>query len=238
MEAALALMNERNKPVLNKPGDDYCTTRQAAEMLGLSLGTVQQMVESGALAAWKTDGGHRRVSISAIKAHLDRRLAIPSPAGWPASGTKTLSVMNPAGSSSLLNSSNSLSVLIAEDDPNLQKLYKITMAGWRLPLEVNVVSNGFEGLVWIGKQPPDLLILDLMMPGIDGFEMIRTLRGNPALVEMDIIVVTGMSPDSVAERGGLPAGTTLYGKPVPFHQLQGYLQAKLAQRQRTLPAST
>jgi excisionase family DNA binding protein len=220
-------MNEK-KSVLNSSGDAFCTTRQAADMLGISLGTVQQMVESGALAAWKTDGGHRRVSVSAIKTYLDRRFAAPLPTG------RFVNLSNSASTPGLVNASGLFSVLIAEDDLILQKLYTVTIASWGLPLDVQVVSNGFEGLVQIGQQPPDLLILDLMMPGIDGFEMIRTLRGNPALVEMDIIVITGMSPDSVAERGGLPAGTTLYGKPIPFHQLHGYLEARLAQRQRSL----
>ena len=89
----------------------------------------------------------------------------------------------------------------------------------------------------IGQQPPDVLILDLMMPGMDGFEMIRTLRANPALAHMDIIVVTGMDPARIAERGGLPPDITLCGKPVPFHQLHGFMQAKLVSQQRALPRS-
>ena len=197
----------------NKVTDEYCTTRQAAEMLGLSLGTVQQMVESGALAAWKTAGGHRRVSVASVNEQLRRRSTAPSA---------------PRARSAIL------SVLVAEDDPILQKLYQATMANWAMPVSLQVVSNGFEGLVQIGQQPPDLLILDLMMPGLDGFEMIRTLRANAALSDMDIIVVSGMSADSVEEHGGLPADITLYGKPIPFQQLHGYLQAKLAQRQRAL----
>ena len=182
-------------------------------MLGLSLGTVQQMVESGALAAWKTAGGHRRVSVASLKDQLRRRSAVPSAPRVP---------------------SAELSVLIAEDDPILQQLYQATMANWALPVALQVVDNGFEGLVQIGQQPPDLLIVDLMLPGLDGFEMIRTLRANPALSDMDIIVVSGMGSDDIEQRGGLPADITLYGKPIPFAQLHGYLQAKLAQRQRAL----
>ena len=182
-------------------------------MLGLSLGTVQQMVESGALAAWKTAGGHRRVSVASVGDQLRRRSGVPSA---PRVQSATLSV------------------LIAEDDDILQQLYRATMANWNLPIALQIVGNGFEGLVQIGQQPPDLLILDLMMPGLDGFEMIRTLRANPALSDMDIVVVSGMSADQVDERGGLPADITLYGKPIPFAQLHGYLHAKLAQRQRAL----
>jgi excisionase family DNA binding protein len=210
-------MIEKDEQALNKVGDEYITTRQAAEKLGLSLGTVQQMVESGTLAAWKTDGGHRRVSMASVNEHLARR----------------------SGMASLPRTrSSEFSVLIAEDDTNLQTLYRMTLASWNLPITINIVDNGYEGLVQIGLQAPAVLILDLSMPKIDGFEMIRTLRANPALSTMDIIVVTGMSPDIIEQRGGLPLGTTIFGKPIPFHQLQGYLQAKLAQHQRSMTGSS
>ena len=205
-------MIEKDTNVKNRAGDGYCTTRQAAEMLGLSLGTVQQMAESGALSAWKTAGGHRRVSIASVKEHLARRGA-----PIPQEATK----------------SASFSLLIAEDDQSLQKVYAIAISSWKLPIAVEFVSNGFEGLLKIGQQAPDLLILDLMMPGLDGFEMIRVLRANPALSDMDIIVVTGMSVEDVAARGGLPADITVFDKPIPFHQLHGFIQAKLVQYQRS-----
>ena len=53
--------------------NDYLSTREAATALGISLGTVQKMVESGVLEAWKTEGGHRRIPTSAIRDHLAQR---------------------------------------------------------------------------------------------------------------------------------------------------------------------
>jgi excisionase family DNA binding protein len=202
---------------LNSPKDDYCTTREAAQMLGLSLGTVQQMVESGLLKGWKTSGGHRRVSIESVEKSLRQRGAALSVR--PVTGT-------------------ALRVLIAEDDADLQRLYTVTIGTWGMPLSVQVVGNGFDGLMQIGLNPPDVLITDLMMPGLDGFEMIRRLRANSALNDMDIIAISALSRDDVDERGGLPADVTLYGKPVPFQELRGYLQAKLAQRQRSSSADS
>lgn len=53
--------------------EEYCSTREAAQRLGVSLRTVQLWVENGALRAWKTPGGHRRLSVSGVQAMLDER---------------------------------------------------------------------------------------------------------------------------------------------------------------------
>jgi excisionase family DNA binding protein len=200
---------------LNSLKDGYCTTREAAEMLGLSLGTVQQMVESGSLKGWKTSGGHRRVSIESVEENLRKRGAALA--------------ARPAAESGLR-------LLIAEDDTDLQRLYTVTIGTWAMPLSLRLVGNGFDGLMQIGLNPPDVLITDLMMPGLDGFEMIRRLRANPALNDMDIIAISALNREDVDARGGLPADVTLYGKPVPFQELRGYLQARLAQRHRNASA--
>lgn len=184
----------------------YFSTTQAAKLLGVSLGTVQQMVEDGLLQAWKTAGGHRRILRESVEAHLARRGA--SVGGSPGNGE--------------------VRVLIAEDEPIFQELYAGTLSKWGLPLRIEIVANGFDGLMAVGRLAPDVLILDLMMPGMDGFEMIRALRSNPTLSSMDIIVVSAMEEDDIEARGGLPPDVVRYAKPVPFHELRGFLQAKVA----------
>jgi len=193
--------------------EGYCTTREAAKLLGLSLGKVQQMTEDGELQAWKTSGGHRRVSIQSVEAHLRMRGDMSQHDGRR----------------------DGIDILIAEDNPDLQKLYQKHIAAWALPITVRTVGNGIDGLLNIGLRPPDMLIADLLMPGVDGFEMIWRLRQNPELDSMDIIVVTGMDESEIQKRGGLPETVTLYQKPVPFRELRGYLQAKVAQRRRRPP---
>ena len=123
-----------------------------------------------------------------------------------------------------------LGLLIAEDNRDLQRLYLKTISGWGMPMVIQVVGSGFDGLIKIGVHAPDVLIVDLLMPGIDGFEMIKRLHDNPDLNDMDIIVVTGIGSDEIAERGGLAAAVTVYQKPIPFAELRGYLQARVAQR--------
>ncbi|WP_227816113.1 response regulator [Nitrogeniibacter aestuarii] len=188
----------------------YISTREAAKRLGLSLGTVQQMVERGELRAWKTAGGHRRIDEASVESYHQRART----------------------GATVANGTRALRLLIAEDDRILQKLYTHTLEGWGLPLEVQLVTSGFDALLEIGRHPPDLLITDLNMPGLNGFQMIRRIRENKLTAGTDIVVVSGMSDDEIADEGGLPDDVTRYGKPVPFKELRGYVQAKVAQLRR------
>jgi len=76
-----------------------------------------------------------------------------------------------------------------------------------------------------------VLIADLMMPGMDGFEMIRHLRANPDYAGMDIIVVSAIDREEIKQHD-LPANVTVFSKPIPFHELKGFMLGRLAARQR------
>lgn len=193
--------------------ETYCTTREAAEMLHVSLRTVQLWVESGVLKAWKTDGGHRRLPLSSVQELVRQRLgqtgaAVPAPA--------------PAR--------EGFKVLVLEDDEDTLKLYKLTLSTWQLPVHVDYVSSVFEALIVIGRDAPDLLITDLKMQGVDGFEIIKLLRNDQALGALDIVVISGLDAHEIEEKGGLPPDITVFTKPVSFEQLQGYIRACLAHR--------
>jgi len=190
---------------------EFISTAQAARQLGLSLGAVQQMVESGTLAGWKTAGGHRRIrqdSVDALLAHAR------SPSAPMRSNRERLRVM------------------VVEDDRLLQNIYRETFLTWSLPLDVHLMEHGLDALVEVGREPPDLLIADLRIPGIDGFEMIRRLRDNPLSSDIAIVVVSALGPKEIAAAGGLPEDITVYRKPIPFHELHGYVQAMISMRRR------
>ena len=123
-------------------------------------------------------------------------------------------------------------MLIAEDDADLQKLYRKTLEGWGLPLSIEIVGNGFDALLVVGRRAPDVFIVDLAMAGMDGFELVRALHGNPALATTDIIVVSSLSRADIAKRGILPPDVPIYGKPIPFHELHGFFRARNSQKLR------
>ena len=190
----------------------YLSTREAASLLGVSQGTIQKMTENGELKAWKTAGGHRRIPRESIDAALQGRHEAHSHKA----------------------ADRSLSILIAEDDRVLQRLYQLTIARWNLPISLEVVDDGFAGILAVARRLPDILIADINLPGLDGVRMIRTLRKNPEFDGMDIVVVTALDAAEIAARGNLPADITVFHKPIPFHELNGYVRAKLAERERRI----
>lgn len=183
------------------------TTRQAGEALGVAVRTVQLWVESGVLPAWRTAGGHRRIARSAVeKLMAERAQVIARPA-----------VKNEAGSAE----PRSLKLLVVEDDPDLLRLFSLIVEGWDFPVELTTAVNGFEGLVRVGEIRPDMIVTDLNMPGMDGFQMVRSLKKpGSGFDDLNVIVVTALSKGDIKDRGGLPEGVTVFQKPVPFQEIQ------------------
>ncbi len=179
-------------------GQEVCSTREAADRLGVSLRTVQLWSEAGLLRAWKTPGGHRRILTASVGELLQRR------------GT----------SSTRRAQGGHFQVLIVEDEPDFRQLFELHLRSWGLPIHLHCVPSGFDALLRIGASRPDLLITDLRMPGIDGFEMLRALRASGAISELEIIVVTALTEHTIAERGGLPPGVTVLFKPLRFAELR------------------
>jgi excisionase family DNA binding protein len=186
---------------------DFISTRDAARLLGVGLTTVQQWVESGALPAWKTAGGHRRIPLTAIDAIRARQQS--------ALGTTAALTSSPAR----------LKVLLVEDDAMQREIYQLQFQDWGLPVQLFTAKDGFEGLILIGRHSPDLIISDLAMPGMDGFEMIRRIMGQPAVFGGSIIVVTALGEKQIKAFGGLPDSIRIFPKPVSFEALRGLVES-------------
>jgi excisionase family DNA binding protein len=186
---------------------ETCTTREAARRLKVALSTVQSWVETGALDAWKTPGGHRRVLVESVERLLaegiSRQKAAPA---------------EPPGK---------LRILVVEDEAVMRNVYAGCFARWQLPVSVGYSENGYDALLRIGHEIPDLIVTDLSMPRMDGFEMIRALRQFGATRATRIIVVTGLSPEEIAAEGGLPENVDVLFKPLDVGDLQQHVAAAL-----------
>ncbi len=188
---------------LSKP---YLSTREAAESLDVSLRTVQLWVEAGVLRAWKTAGGHRRIPKSSLDELLARRARqVSAPPRRPRLAR----------------------VLIVEPEPVARRLYGLHLRSWQLPLEVQTAASGFDALLRIGCERPDLLVTDLKMPGMDGLSMIRTLGAHPSTLQIGVIVVTSLARAAIRERGDLPPDIPVLAKPVRFEELRAQILARI-----------
>lgn len=79
-------------------------------------------------------------------------------------------------------------VLLAEDEPNIVE--SLTFLLERAGFEVKVESNGRQALDTALAEPPDVLVLDVMLPGLDGYEIVRQLRGDQRSSAIPIIMLT------------------------------------------------
>jgi excisionase family DNA binding protein len=183
---------------------EYYSTVDAAKLLGVSVRTIQLWVENGALDAWKTAGGHRRIVAASIDNYINTHQTTPNSAA------------------------SKKNVLVVEDNPTVSKFYQAAIKSWGLPVTVTVKNDGFEGLVEIGRQVPDLVISDIYMPGMDGLQMIRSLYKSELLSSEQIIIISGLTAESIQDRGGIPSGVDFFTKPVDVEQLKNCVTRKLS----------
>jgi excisionase family DNA binding protein len=192
---------------------DFLSTRKAAVILGVALSTIQLWVETGVLPAWKTVGGHRRIPRAAVEEMANKQKLISA---VPLSAKQV----------------NIAKILVVEDDAVQLEVYRHHFAEWDLPFELLTASDGFDGLMAIGRESPDLIITDLRMPGMDGFRMIRHLRGKIFVNDSDIIVVTALEASEMEAARALLPGIPIFSKPVPFIALRLLIENKLDKLQK------
>ncbi len=102
-------------------------------------------------------------------------------------------------------------VLVVDDDPTLLRI--VAMYLGIEGFDVATAANGEEGLGEVGKQRPDLIILDIMMPGMDGIETCRRIRADPISADIPVVMFSALSGDEDVERARLVGANHLITKP-------------------------
>ncbi len=125
-------------------------------------------------------------------------------------------------------------ILVAEDDPDIASL--LTHYLQRAGFEADMVTSGGDVLPRMRKAPPDLLLLDIMLPGLNGLEVCRAVRGDPQTAAVPIIMVT--AKDEESDRiVGLELGADDYiTKPFSPNEVVARIRALLRRAQRTAPS--
>ena len=104
-------------------------------------------------------------------------------------------------------------IVAAEDEPNIRRLITVHLS--RSGHEVVAVEDGLQALEAVGRLQPDLVILDVMMPGLDGFQVLERLKADPRIAAIPVVMLTAKSGDDHI-RHGWQVGTDFY-MPKPFN---------------------
>lgn len=119
------------------------------------------------------------------------------------------------------------SVLVVDDEPMTQDLLRMMLEP--VGFDVSGADDGIDALEKVAHQRPDAMILDIMMPRLDGYSVCRRLRSRPETADLPIIILTGMYPYNEAE--GRAAGADRFMiKPMSRNDLIRNLREMLGER--------
>ncbi|MFN8596413.1 MAG: response regulator [Anaerolineae bacterium] len=119
-----------------------------------------------------------------------------------------------------------MKALIVEDDPDARKVLSLILKldGY----QIHTAPGGQEAITLLGTLVPDVILLDVMMPGMDGYQVCQWVRSNPATANVPVVMLSGKAdPESVAH--GMEVGADEYlAKPITPSNLTAQLKAVLA----------
>jgi len=154
----------------------FLTAREAAHRLGVTANAVKAWIREHDLPALRTPGGHHRIAEEDLVA-FRARLATPGRGAGP----------------------GRLRILLVDDDQPLLLALKGALEQAFPEARVDEASDGYEALVQVGLVRPDVLVLDLRMPRLDGFEVCRRLKARPETRAVRILAITAYPDDRARE---------------------------------------
>jgi excisionase family DNA binding protein len=171
---------------------EWLTLGQAAKYLGVAQSTIRKWSDLGRVPAFYTPGGHRRYR----RSDLDSFLEHSGPGGAPQGGPV---------------------VLIVDDDDRMREYVKanLELEGY----SVREAANAEEGLQALEREPPDLILLDVMMPKVDGWEMLRLVQDRHGVGAIPVVMFSGKVDEASEAEARARGARGFIGKPFDPQQL-------------------
>jgi len=171
---------------------EWLTLGQAARFLGVAQSTIRKWSDNGRVPAFYTPGGHRRYRRSDLETFLDRS----GPGGKPKSGPL---------------------VLLVDDDEKVRELVRVNLEfeGYK----VREAGSAEEGLSAIEEAKPDLVLLDVMMPQTDGWEMLRKIQEQYGAGAIPVVMFSGKVDEKTLAQASTRGAQAFVGKPFDLQQL-------------------
>jgi excisionase family DNA binding protein len=170
---------------------EWMTVGQAARFLGVAQSTIRKWSDQGRVPAFYTPGGHRRYRRSDLESFVAR-------SGPGRAQTGPL-------------------VLLVDDDERVRELVRVTLEfeGY----SVEEAAGAEEGMAAIEQRRPDLILLDVMMPHVDGWEMLRRIQERHGVGAIPVVMFSGKAGEDAVEQAASRGAQGFVGKPFDLQAL-------------------
>lgn len=175
------------------------TVSQASKYCKVPTKTIISWIETGDLTAQKTVGGHRRIKKEDLDNVLKKK-GVPLPGEAKKEARKK--------------------ILVVDDDKIIVETIVQALEEDEYGYELISAADGFEAGLQISHFKPHLLILDIMMPDINGYEVCRKIKTDPAIKDIKIIVLSAYLNEEAFEQMKTYGADACFSKPLPLAQLK------------------
>ena len=179
--------------------ENTLTVFTASKYCNVSSKTIINWVEAGHIRAYKTVGGHRRIKKTDLESFM-REQGIPIPEEKEETTRKK--------------------ILVVDDDMIIVESIVQSLEEDEYDYEVISASDGFEAGLQVNHFKPDLMILDIMMPDIKGYEVCKKIKTGAETKDTKIIVLSAYLDDEKFARMKENGADICFSKPLPLHQLK------------------
>jgi len=185
----------------HEDGRRFFTTSEVARYCAVTNDGVLKWIKSGKLRAFSTPGGHYRVSAEDFRSFLEK-FDIPVDEAF------------------FQGAQRERAVLVVDDEPNIRDIVSRLLKELDPSMRVEEACDGYEAGIKIGSLQPDLVIMDVMMPRVDGISLCRSVRDNPRTRHIKVLAITAFpEQDNVKKMYDAGADLCLI-KPLQFEHFK------------------
>jgi excisionase family DNA binding protein len=171
----------------------YFTSHEVGDILQVNPSSVVKWINDGILTSFRTPGGHRRIAADEL-VRFAERYGMPVPEA--------------------LKGLARTKVLVVDDEPRFLSALERALEPLGDEVGLRTAQNGIDALMMIGGSKPDILILDLRMPFLDGLEVLERLKGREDTKNIRIVAMSGAMSPALAERCRALGAVECLEKPV------------------------
>ena len=186
----------------NLHAERLLTSHEVGDLLQVNPSSVKKWVNEGRIAAFRTPGGHRRIRVADLVDFLNRHaMPIPRP----------------------LASASKRRLLVVDDDLMHLRALERRLRPYAARVAMELTQNGIDALVMVGSFKPDLIVLDVYMPELDGIEVCRRLKLKAETRHIGVIVNSAHLTKLVEDNALAAGAVTCVPKPMDLKVLLEHL---------------